>query len=87
MYQGEADWSYLNLVKANPRLTSPVLGMGNTDFSPEKALEYKKYNTMSMEMMIGRARCYLGILMIIKHFLATGRKIAYSWTGGAIVGR
>ena len=71
MYKGEADWSYLNLVKANPRLHIPVFGNGDID-SPEKALEYKnKYNVDGM--MIGRASIgYPWIFNEIKHYLATG---------------
>jgi len=74
MYKGEADWSYLNLVKANPRLYIPVFGNGDID-SPEKALEYKnKYNVDGM--MIGRASIgYPWIFDEIKHFLATGEKL------------
>lgn len=74
MYKGEADWSYLNLVKDNPRLHIPVFGNGDID-SPEKAQEYKnKYNVDGM--MIGRASIgYPWIFNEIKHFLATGEKL------------
>lgn len=76
MYKGEADWSYLNLVKDNPRLHIPVFGNGDID-SPEKALEYKnKYNVDGM--MIGRASIgYPWIFNEIKHFLATGEKLPF----------
>lgn len=75
MYKGEADWSYLTKVKDNPRLHIPVFGNGDID-SPEKALEYKnKYNVDGM--MIGRASIgYPWIFNEIKHFLATGEKLA-----------
>ncbi|RAI87041.1 tRNA dihydrouridine synthase DusB [Algoriphagus yeomjeoni] len=75
MYKGEADWSYLNLVKDNPRLHIPVFGNGDID-TPEKAQEYKnKYNVDGM--MIGRASIgYPWIFNEIKHFLATGEKLA-----------
>ncbi|MDN3205012.1 tRNA dihydrouridine synthase DusB [Algoriphagus sediminis] len=74
MYKGEADWSYLNKVKANPRLHIPVFGNGDID-SPERAKEYKeKYNVDGM--MIGRASIgYPWIFNEIKHFLETGQKI------------
>lgn len=75
MYKGEADWSYLNLVKDNPRLKIPVFGNGDID-SPEKAKEYKdKYNVDGM--MIGRASIgYPWVFNEIKHFLETGEKLA-----------
>ena len=71
MYKGEADWSYLNLVKENPRLHIPVFGNGDID-SPQKAKEYKeKYNVDGM--MIGRAAIgYPWIFREVKHFMATG---------------
>jgi nifR3 family TIM-barrel protein len=74
MYKGEADWSYLNLVKENPRLHIPVFGNGDID-SAEKALEYKnKYNVDGM--MIGRASIgYPWIFNEIKHYFATGEKL------------
>jgi tRNA-dihydrouridine synthase B len=75
MYKGEADWSYLNLVKDNPRLTIPVFGNGDID-SAEKAKEYKeRYNVDGM--MIGRASIgYPWVFNEIKHFLETGEKLA-----------
>lgn len=75
MYKGEADWSYLNKVKENPRLHIPVFGNGDID-SPERAQEYKnKYNVDGM--MIGRASIgYPWIFNEIKHFMATGEKLA-----------
>jgi tRNA-dihydrouridine synthase len=74
MYKGEADWSYLNLVKDNPRLHIPVFGNGDID-SPAKALEYKnKYNVDGM--MIGRASIgYPWIFNEIKQYLATGENL------------
>ena len=75
MYKGEADWSYLNLVKENPRLHIPVFGNGDID-SPEKAAEYRaKYNVDGM--MVGRASIgYPWIFNEIKHFFATVEKLA-----------
>ena len=74
MYKGEADWSWLNLVKDNPRLHIPVFGNGDID-SPEKAAEYRaKYNVDGM--MIGRASIgYPWIFNEIKHYFATGEKL------------
>lgn len=74
MYKGEADWSYLNQVKENPRLHIPVFGNGDID-SPEKALEYK--NKYAVDgIMIGRASIgYPWIFNEIKHFFETGEKL------------
>jgi tRNA-dihydrouridine synthase B len=74
MYKGEADWSYLNKVKENPRLKIPVFGNGDID-SPEKALEYRqKYNVDGM--MIGRASIgYPWVFNEIKRYLETGEKL------------
>ncbi|MFN5331094.1 MAG: tRNA dihydrouridine synthase, partial [Bacteroidota bacterium] len=74
MYKGEADWSWLNLVKDNPRLHIPVFGNGDID-TPEKAEEYrKKYQVDGM--MIGRASIgYPWIFNEIKHYLQTGEKM------------
>src|SRR5690606_23972681 len=53
MYKGEADWSYLAKVKANPRIHIPVFGNGDVD-SPEKALAYRE--TYGVDgIMVGRA--------------------------------
>lgn len=72
MYKGEADWSWINKVKENPRLTIPVFGNGDVD-TPQKAKEYKeKYQVDGI--MIGRAS--IGnpwIFNQIKHFFATGQ--------------
>jgi tRNA-dihydrouridine synthase B len=52
MYKGHSDWSWINKVKDNPRLTIPVFGNGDID-SPQKAWEYKNnYNVDGI--MIGR---------------------------------
>ena len=53
MYTGEADWSYIEAVKANPRMHIPVIGNGDID-SPEKAAEaFEKYGVDAV--MVGRA--------------------------------
>jgi len=75
MYKGEADWSLIAETKNNPRLHIPVFGNGDID-SPEKALEYK--NRYGLDgMMIGRAAIgYPWIFREIKHFMATGERLA-----------
>lgn len=75
MYKGHSDWSHIERVKNNPRITMPIFGNGDID-SPEKALEYK--NKFGLDgMMIGRAAIgYPWIFNEIKHFFATGEHLA-----------
>ncbi len=74
MYKGHSDWSHIQRVKENPRITMPVFGNGDID-SPEKALEYKnKYGLDGM--MIGRAAIgYPWIFNEIKHYFKTGENL------------
>jgi tRNA-dihydrouridine synthase B len=75
MYKGHSDWTHIERVKNNPRITMPIFGNGDID-SPEKALEYK--NRFGLDgMMIGRAAIgYPWIFNEIKHFFETGEKLA-----------
>lgn len=53
IYTGEADWSWIGKVKANPRLHIPVIGNGDIA-SPEQAKEaFEQYGVDAV--MIGRA--------------------------------
>jgi nifR3 family TIM-barrel protein len=74
MYKGHSDWSHIERVKNNPRITMPIFGNGDID-SPEKALEYK--NKFGLDgMMIGRAAIgYPWIFNEIKHYFATGEHL------------
>jgi tRNA-dihydrouridine synthase B len=71
MYKGHSDWSHVQRVKENQRITMPIFGNGDID-SPQKALEYKnKYGLDGM--MIGRAAIgYPWIFNEVKHFFKTG---------------
>lgn len=75
MYKGHSDWSHIQRIKENPRITMPIFGNGDID-SAEKALEYKnKYGLDGM--MIGRAAIgYPWIFNEIKHYFATGEHLA-----------
>lgn len=75
MYKGHSDWTHIERVKNNPRITMPIFGNGDID-SPEKALEYK--NRFGLDgMMIGRAAIgYPWIFNEIKHYFATGEHLA-----------
>ena len=74
MYKGHSDWSHIERIKNNPRITMPIFGNGDID-SPEKALEYKnKYGLDGM--MIGRAAIgYPWIFNEIKHYFETGEHL------------
>ncbi|MDY0015702.1 MAG: tRNA dihydrouridine synthase DusB [Bacteroidales bacterium] len=53
MFKGEADWSLIGKVKANPKIQIPIIGNGDI-ISAEKALSMK--NTYHVDgIMIGRA--------------------------------
>lgn len=75
MYKGHSDWTHIERIKNNPRISMPIFGNGDID-SPEKALEYK--NKFGLDgMMIGRAAIgYPWIFNEIKHYFATGEKLA-----------
>lgn len=71
MYTGEADWTLIGEIKANPRMHIPIIGNGDVD-SPQKAREmFDRFGVDAL--MIGRAS--IGrpwIFKEIKHYLATG---------------
>jgi tRNA-dihydrouridine synthase len=75
MYKGEADWTLIGEIKNDPRIHMPIFGNGDIN-SPEKTLEYK--NRYGVDgIMIGRAAIgYPWIFREIKHFLATGQRMA-----------
>ena len=51
-YGGEADWSLIGAVKANPRMTIPVIGNGDID-TAERALAYRERYGVDA-VMVGR---------------------------------
>ncbi|MFV0304307.1 MAG: tRNA dihydrouridine synthase DusB [Moheibacter sp.] len=74
MYKGEADWTEIAKVKANPNIEIPIFGNGDIN-SPEKAVEYKKKYGVD-GIMIGRAA--IGnpwIFNQIKHYIETGNHL------------
>lgn len=71
MYKGHSDWTHIERIKNNPRITMPIFGNGDID-SPQKAKEYKDRFGLD-GMMIGRAA--IGnpwIFNQIKHYFFTG---------------
>jgi tRNA-dihydrouridine synthase B len=71
LYKGEADWTLIGEVKANPRMHIPIIGNGDID-GPEKAVEY--FNRYGVDgIMIGRATYGRPwIFREVKYFMETG---------------
>jgi len=53
MYSGEADWTLIGEVKANPRMRIPVIGNGDIDSAAKAAEMFNRYGVDAI--MIGRA--------------------------------
>jgi tRNA-dihydrouridine synthase B len=75
MYKGQADWSMIRDIKRNPRIQIPIFGNGDVD-SIEKAAAWRMEYEVD-GIMIGRASIgYPWIFREIKHFFATGERLA-----------
>ena len=74
MYTGEADWTLIGAVKANPRMKIPIIGNGDIT-TPMRAKEcFDKYGVDAN--MIGRATFGRPwIFKEIRHYLDTGTEI------------
>jgi tRNA-dihydrouridine synthase B len=74
LYKGQADWTLIGEVKANPRMTIPIIGNGDID-SPEKTVEmFNKYGVDGV--MIGRATYGRPwIFKEVRHFMQTGERM------------
>ena len=74
MYTGEADWSLIGEVKANPRMHIPIIGNGDIT-TPQRALEcFERYGVDGI--MIGRASFGRPwIFKEVKHYLSTGEEL------------
>lgn len=53
MYTGEADWSLIGEVKANPRIHIPIIGNGDVTTPEQARLAFERYGVDAV--MIGRA--------------------------------
>ena len=74
LYKGEADWTLIGKVKANPRIRIPIFGNGDID-SPEKAKTYRERYGVD-GIMIGRASIgHPWIFNEIKHYFRTGEHL------------
>ena len=74
MYTGEADWTLIGEVKANPRMRIPIIGNGDVT-TPERAAEcFDRYGVDAV--MIGRASFGRPwIFREVKHYLDTGEPL------------
>lgn len=74
MYTGEADWTLIGEVKANPRMRIPIIGNGDVS-TPERVKEcFEKYGVDAV--MIGRATFgQPWIFKDMRHFLDYGEHI------------
>jgi len=74
MYKGDADWSYIEKVKNNPRMHIPVFANGDIN-TPERAMHIR--DNLGLDgAMIGRAS--IGnpwFFDNVKHFLKTGNHL------------
>ena len=81
MYSGEADWTLIERVKNNPRMTIPVIGNGDITTPEQCKACFDKYGVDGV--MIGRGS--IGrpwIFREVKHFLQTGERLPaeeFSW--------
>ena len=75
MYKGEADWSLIGAVKANPRMHIPIIGNGDIN-SAARALEaFERYGVDGI--MVGRASFGRPwVFREIRHLLDTGEEMA-----------
>lgn len=71
LYKGEADWTLIGAVKANPRMHIPIIGNGDIT-TPQRSAEcFDRYGVDGI--MIGRASFgHPWIFREVKHYLATG---------------
>ena len=71
MYKGQADWTLIGKVKANPRMRIPIIGNGDIT-TPQQAKDaFDRYGVDAV--MIGRASFgHPWIFREVKHFLQTG---------------
>ncbi len=71
MYRGEADWTLIGRVKANPAIHIPIIGNGDVDSGPKACEMFDRYGVDGV--MIGRATYGRPwIFREIRHYLTTG---------------
>ena len=74
LYKGEADWTLIGAVKANPRMHIPIIGNGDITDGPKAKAAFDRYGVDAI--MIGRASFgHPWIFNEIRHYLDTGAEL------------
>ena len=74
MYKGEADWTLIGEVKANPRMNIPIIGNGDITDGPSAKAAFERYGVDGI--MIGRATFgHPWIFREIRHYLEHGERM------------
>ena len=74
MYKGQADWTLIGQVKANPRMHIPIIGNGDINSASGAAEAFDRYGVDAV--MVGRASFgHPWIFREIRHFLDTGEEL------------
>ena len=74
MYKGEADWSLIGAVKANPRMHIPIIGNGDINSALRAREAFERYGVDGI--MVGRASFgHPWIFTEIRHYLDTGSEL------------
>jgi len=74
MYTGEADWTLIGKVKANPRIRIPIIGNGDITSAVVARERFERYGVDAI--MVGRATFGRPwIFREIRHLLATGTEL------------
>ena len=74
MYKGEADWTLIGEVKANPRMHIPIIGNGDINSAVKAGEYFDRYGVDGIMV----ARASFGrpwIFKEIKHYLTTGEEL------------
>ena len=74
MYKGEADWTLIGQVKANPRMHIPIIGNGDINSAQRAKEMFDRYGVDGI--MVGRASFgHPWIFSEIRHLLDTGEEM------------
>ena len=74
MYKGEADWTLIGQVKANPRMRIPIIGNGDINSAQRAKEMFDRYGVDGI--MVGRASFgHPWIFTEIRHLLDTGEEM------------